>query len=121
MRFSRRDFLGSSTLILGSRAIELLSTPLGKWRDSLLLRADPVARPESNSQVTYVDVAAEAGLTTPDVWGGVKVKKYIVEAKGSGLAFFDFDHDGWLDVYLTNGVRFGETYSPQNAPTSHLY
>ena len=41
----------------------------------------------------------------PNVWGGVKDKKYIIEAKGSGLAFFDYDQDGWLDIYLTNGVR----------------
>src|ERR1017187_2449821 len=100
MGISRRIFLGSSALVFGSRAIEPLSTPLRKWSGSFRSRASPVSSPESNSQVTYVDVAAEAGLTAPDVWGGVKAKKYIVEAKGSGLAFFDFDNDGWLDVYL---------------------
>jgi hypothetical protein len=55
------------------------------------------------------------------VWGGVEHKKYIVEAKGSGIAFFDYDQDGWLDVYLTNGLRLNETYAPGTAPTQHLY
>jgi hypothetical protein len=71
--------------------------------------------------VTFIDVAEQAGLVVPNVWGGVKEKKYIIETKGSGIAFFDYDHDGWLDIYLTNGVRLGETYEPGKAPTSHLY
>ena len=55
--------------------------------------------------VTFVDVAKEAGVTALNVWGGVDHKRYIIEAKGSGLAFFDYDNDGWLDIYLTNGTR----------------
>ena len=55
------------------------------------------------------------------MWGGVDHKKYIIEAKGSGLAFFDYDHDGWLDIYLTNGTRFDTKWPPGKAPTSHLY
>ena len=49
----------------------------------------------------FIDVAREAGLNSPNVWGNPDHKQYIIEAKGSGLAFFDFDHDGWLDIYLT--------------------
>ncbi len=48
-------------------------------------------------------------------------KTYIIEAKGSGLGFLDYDHDGWLDIYLTNGVRLNEEYTDENRPTSHLY
>jgi len=71
--------------------------------------------------VTYVDVAKEAGLTVTNVWGGVEQKKYIVETKGSGIAFFDYDHDGWLDVYLTNGLRLDEKWSSGKEPRSHLF
>ena len=73
--------------------------------------------------MTFVDVAQQAGVTAPSVWGGVKSKKYIVEAKGSGLAFFDYDQDGWLDIYLTNGVRFEgeEPYPDGKVPICHLY
>ena len=77
--------------------------------------------PETKSPVVYVDVAKEAGLTVPNVWGGVNHKNYIIEAKGSGIAFFDYDMDGWLDVFLTNGMRLEETYTPENAPTTHLF
>jgi hypothetical protein len=85
------------------------------------LKAATLPAPEEASPVTFVDVAERAGVTAPSVWGGVKSKKYIVEAKGSGLAFFDYDQDGWLDIYLTNGVRFEETYEPGKAPICHLY
>ena len=106
---------------MGSRLLEMLTTPLWKWRESAVLKAATLPVPEAESRVTFVDVAKEAGLTTPNVWGGITRKNYIVEAKGSGLAFFDYDNDGWLDIYVTNGVRFGETYTAGNAPISHLY
>src|SRR5579863_9039681 len=121
MRNSRRRFLGSAALALGSGLLEFLATPLWKWKSMPLVDAATPFDPDAGSGVAFVDVAKEAGLTTPNVWGGVKSKKYLIEVKGSGLAFFDYDNDGWLDIYLTNGVRFGETYAAQNAPTSHLY
>jgi enediyne biosynthesis protein E4 len=80
-----------------------------------------VAASPAVSPVMFVDVAREAGLNAPNVWGGVEHKKYIVEAKGSGLAFFDYDNDGWLDIYLTNGTRFGVDWPAGKVPTSHLY
>ncbi len=84
-------------------------------------REEPVERSSETNPVTFTNVAAESGIDAVNVWGGVKDKRYIVETKGSGLAFFDFDHDGWLDLYFTNGVRFGETYTANNAPVSRLY
>jgi hypothetical protein len=61
-----------------------------------------VSAPGDASPVTYVNVAQQAGVTAPNVWGGVEHKNYIIEAKGSGLAFYDYDQDGWLDIFLTN-------------------
>ena len=57
----------------------------------------------------------------PNVWGAVDHKRYIIEAKGSGLAFFDYDNDGWLDIYFTNGTRLDAKWPAGKVPTSHLY
>jgi hypothetical protein len=121
MKFSRRQILGSSAVLLGSKLLDALTTPLWRWTRTPALHAATVRTPEETSPVTFVDVAEEAGLTVPNVWGGVTSKKYIVEAKGSGLAFFDYDNDGWLDIYVTNGVRFEETYEPGKGPIQHLF
>jgi len=124
MNFHRRHFLGSSLLAFSSTLMDALTTPLWRWRRSLTLQSAPAANATSanaTSAVQFVDVGREAGLNVPNVWGGVDHKRYIIEAKGSGLAFFDYDNDGWLDIYLTNGTRIDEKWAPGKAPTSQLF
>jgi len=121
MRLPRRQFLGFSTVLFGTSLLEALARPLSKWKRSLALDTAAVLNADRGIPVTYVDVAKEAGLTVPNVWGGVEHKKYIVETKGSGIAFFDYDHDGWLDVYLTNGLRLNEKWPVGQEPRSHLF
>ncbi len=103
--------------------MDALLTPLARWKSPLVINAaqTPAVAAEGGSPVTFVDIAEKAGIAVENVWGGAKTKKYIIEAKGSGLAFFDYDQDGWLDIYLTNGQRLDETYKPGEAPTCHLF
>ena len=119
MLLSRRRFLGSSLFALSSTMLNALTTPLWKWRNSVAIETKPKA--SGGSTITFVDVGREAGLNAPNVWGGVDRKRYIIEAKGSGLAFFDYDNDGWLDIYLTNGTGLDTNWPAGKAPTSHLY
>jgi hypothetical protein len=124
MNLHRRQFLGSSLLAFSSTLLDALTTPLRRWRRSLVLQSAPAANASAanaTSSVQFVDVAREAGLNVPNVWGGVDHKRYIIEAKGSGLAFFDYDNDGWLDIYLTNGTRLDEKWAPGKSPTSQLF
>jgi hypothetical protein len=46
-----------------------------------------------------------AGLTAPVIYGPVDHKDYILEANGCGCAFFDYDNDGWIDIFLLSGTR----------------
>jgi len=65
-------------------------------------RGKPSGRP---FPVRLTDVAKEAGLTHPIVYGGTERKNYIIEVVGAGVAFFDYDNDGWLDVLVLSGTR----------------
>ena len=115
----RRRFLGSSLFVAGASLMEALTTPLWRWKNPLLVEAAAPSAAEAGIQ--FIDVAAQAGITAVNVWGGIQHKRSIIETKGSGLAFFDYDGDGWLDVYLTNGNRLDAHWPPGQEPTSHLY
>ncbi len=70
--------------------------------------------------VHFTDVAKEAGLTTPVVFGGETTKKYIIETTGTGVAIFDYDNDGWPDIFVVNGTTL-DALPTAKSPTSHLY
>src|SRR6266536_280701 len=69
---------------------------------------------------SFQDVGVSAGLTARNYFGGEESKKYILETTGCGVAFFDYDNDGWLDIFLVNGSRL-EGFPPGKEPTNHLY
>ena len=62
--------------------------------------------------VRFVDVARQAGLTMPTVYGGSTENRYILESTGCGAAFCDFDNDGFLDLFLVNGDAFEPSVEP---------
>jgi hypothetical protein len=68
----------------------------------------------------FTDVAKNAGLTDSVVFGGVDTKKYILETTGTGVAIFDYDNDGWPDIFIVNGSSLDPPVHGK-APTSHLY
>jgi len=55
----------------------------------------------------FTDIAAKAGLTAPVIYGDPDKKKYILETNGCGIAFFDYDHDGWHDIFVPGGSQLG--------------
>jgi enediyne biosynthesis protein E4 len=68
----------------------------------------------------FSDIAEKAGLTAVNVFGGVDTKKYIIETTGTGVAIFDYDNDGWPDIFIVNGTTL-EGFPGKEAPTNHLY
>ncbi len=53
----------------------------------------------------FTDIAYEAGLRAPVICGAEDHKTYILEAVGCGVAFLDYDNDGWLDIFVLSGTR----------------
>lgn len=64
----------------------------------LALLAATVHNPE------FRDIAKEAGLTQSFPNGGDKTKEFIIETTGSGVAFIDYDNDGFPDIFIVSGA-----------------
>jgi hypothetical protein len=78
-------------------------------------RGKPSGRPFG---ARFTDIAREAGLHEPVIYGEVDRKTYIVEVVGCGVAFFDYDNDGWMDLLILGGTRLAG--APPGA-TNRLY
>jgi len=74
-------------------------------RDFLALTCPLVAGTAPAAPFQFVDIAQKAGLTAPIIYGNPDRKKYILETNGCGIAFFDYDHDGWLDLFVPGGSQ----------------
>lgn len=89
-----------STLILPSRFA------LAQGISSRGMKPQPRGKPSGRPFFAhFVDVAKEAGLKESIVYGGLETKNYIVEVVGAGVAFLDYDNDGWMDLLVLNGTR----------------
>jgi enediyne biosynthesis protein E4 len=109
MSFRRREFLG------------LIAAPLlhGQGVASRNVQAMPRAKPSGIPFLAhFTDIAPQAGLQYPTIYGPVDHKDYIIETVGCGCAFFDYDNDGWMDVLVLSGSRVADV--PEHT-SSRLY
>jgi len=81
---------------------------------------NPSAPKESPPLAHFEDIASRAGLTITNVFGGLDTKTYIIETTGTGVAIFDYDNDGWPDIFFANGTTL-ELASRRTGPSGHLY
>jgi hypothetical protein len=116
--------LSRSALVLQLESVLALARPRGSWPNS---QSDQEADPPRNSGpqspdpgVNFLNVARESGLNVKTIFGGEQKNKYLLETTGCGVAFYDYDNDGWLDIFLVNGSRL-EGFPPGAEPTSHLF
>jgi enediyne biosynthesis protein E4 len=138
----RREFLGSlsrTALVLPLADIVALAAPqqqdapqgdarkkIGPVERNYDARpAPPPPGPKSPIEgtplgVNFVDVVKGSGLDVETIYGGVGKNKYLLETTGCGLAFYDYDNDGWLDVFLVNGWRL-EGFAHGQEPHCRLF
>ncbi|MGA2097230.1 MAG: CRTAC1 family protein [Candidatus Acidiferrum sp.] len=112
MKLTRRSFLNYS---LGAVAV-------GKFGQGVATRttkAEPRLAPSGKPfHARFTDVAKEAGLVLPIVYGEADHKDYILETVGCGCAFFDYDNDGWMDIFLLSGTSMS---GPPPGASNRLY
>ena len=81
-----------------------------------------VQEPEPQN-VTFKDVASKAGIQPLIISGGSK-KSYVLEVNGSGACWFDYNNDGYVDLYLVNGSTLEQLQHKSQVPSgqhNHLY
>ncbi len=71
--------------------------------------------------ILFVDQAAKAGLAAWHHTAGTPEKRFILEAKGAGVALLDYDNDGWLDIYLVNGSTYKALDGKEAPPQAALF
>jgi enediyne biosynthesis protein E4 len=114
---SRRDFLKSlsrTALVLTFEQIVAAANPFG-----VTPRAFAEDKP-ADLGVTFIDVARQSGLNAKTIFGGEHKNKYLLETTGCGIAFYDYDNDGWVDLFIVNGTRL-EGIPKGQEPISHLF
>ncbi|HXS76364.1 MAG TPA: CRTAC1 family protein [Terracidiphilus sp.] len=139
MSFSRRGFLKSlsrTALVLSLEDVlslvrpafgqQLPQKPKRSARQSYEAAARPAPKgppsPVTGSPlgVQFLDVARESGLNVEMIFGGEHRNKYLLETTGCGAAFYDYDQDDWVDIYLVNGWRL-EGFPKGHEPVCHLF
>jgi hypothetical protein len=123
---SRRVFLKSlsrAALVLSLENVLAMARP--RWLRAATGTDMDKDKPEqktmaSDLSVSFINVARESGLNAKTIFGGEHKNKYLLETTGCGVAFYDYDNDGWLDIFLVNGSRL-EGFPAGSEPTSHLF
>src|SRR6266849_10507530 len=96
--FTRRDFAKLCAL----STLELR----GQGVASRGVKPSPRGKPSGLPfHARFTDIAEAAGLREPVIYGSAGRKPYVLESVGCGAAFFDYDNDGWLDIFVLNGTR----------------
>lgn len=94
--------------VLSAFAGQDASAP-GEGMASRRVKAAPRGKPSGLPFYAHFrDVAQAAGLTKPVISGHPDRADYVIEAMGCGAAFIDYDNDGWLDILVLSGSRFGD-------------
>ncbi|MCZ2150740.1 MAG: CRTAC1 family protein [Bryobacterales bacterium] len=106
----RRKFLSQILGLSASPAIPLLAQGIASRNVKPMPRGKPSGLP---FRARFVDIAAQAGLKQPVIYGGPGANDYILETVGCGCAFIDYDNDGWQDLFILNGTRIA------NAPAGN--
>src|ERR1051326_772409 len=85
-------------------------------------------KPAQDTQTGMSGGASTAGAHPPvkdelsrPITAGAFEKRTIIETPGAGVAFLDYDNDGWMDIFLLNGSTFNALKGLEPAPKAMLF
>jgi hypothetical protein len=78
------------------------------------------AQDAENSLPAFEVVPASASKISWVHASGRSAEMFLPETTGAGCAFFDYDNDGWMDIYLVNSGSC-DFYNPSPTPSNALY
>ncbi len=137
MIWTRRGFITSlsrTALVLSFEDVLKLAVPAQAQQQAGQIGARPsydakarpapkaLPSPVSGTPLGYsfVDVAKQSGLNAKTIYGDEHKNRFLLETTGCGVAFYDYDHDDWLDIFLVNGTRL-EGFAKGQEPISRLF
>jgi len=113
---TRRKMIATMVAAAGTA---MTGAAFGQGVSSRGVKAQPRGKPSGRPFLSRMtDVSKQAGLTQPIIYGGTDSKSYIIEVVGCGVAFIDYDNDGWVDLFILSGTRLDS--APPDA-TNRLY
>jgi hypothetical protein len=71
------------------------------------IKTPPPPGPQAPSPVTFTDITVQTKIDFRQS-ASLTSQKYLLESMGGGVAMFDYDNDGRLDLYFTNGARLDD-------------
>jgi hypothetical protein len=81
----------------------------------------PAPSPYAAKGVTYEDITIPSCLTSFRHVAGDPLKPYLPETTGSGVALFDYNNDGRLDIYLVNALSTAARKGEGKPPAAALF
>lgn len=78
-------------------------------------KAPPSPGPQARSPVTFTDITAPSGVNFIHAASKTPLK-YLPETMGGGVAIFDYDNDGRMDLFFTNGAALKQPMLKDDLP-----
>lgn len=75
----------------------------------------PPPGPQGRSPLTFADVSAQSGINFRHAASKTSLK-YLPETMGGGVAIFDYDNDGRMDLFFTNGAALKDPMPKEELP-----